>query len=236
MRRLTVLLALCPVLLVAVLTARPADAHAAVLTGIPSCNVDGVHVIAWTITNDFDLPMTIDTATTPFGAATGYTSPVTNLGQTSASSTAPGATTGPVTLTVHATWTDEFDDTFTGTVNLPAPCPTTVTTTTTTSTTSSTTTIPPDTTTTTSPPETSTTQTPPTSSTTLPPDTTTTIHPTTTTSTPPPSTTGPPPSSTTPPPPPLPWTGSDSTPLGAAGIAITMLGGAIVATVRRRPA
>lgn len=150
--------------------------HAALVSGTPSCLVNGQHTVVWTISNDFNLNATV-TASTPAGT-TVVTPALPALGTTGATSTIPGTTTGTVTLTVVATWSDGFTATFTGSTFLPEPCPAPPPTTTTStsgpvSTTTSSTTLPPPTTSTTAPPPT----TVPVSTTTSPPDTTTTGPP-----------------------------------------------------------
>jgi hypothetical protein len=116
-------------------TALPAWAHHPVLSGTTACS-DGEHVISWTIGNsESGWVMHIDTATAVLGgqsfAVTGYTPNVAKLGSTSATSTLPGGSTGTVTITVKATWTDGTTATRSGTVTLSSNCsgPTTTTTT-----------------------------------------------------------------------------------------------------------
>ncbi len=107
-------------------TALPAWAHHPVLSGTTACS-DGDHVISWTIGNsESGWVMHIDTATAVLGsqsfAVTGYSPNVAKLGSTSATSTLPGGSTGTVTLTVKATWTDGTTATRSGTVTLSSQC------------------------------------------------------------------------------------------------------------------
>ena len=111
--------------------ATPASAHRALLKGWTSCS-NGEHVVLWSIGNDFELPMTIDSATAAIGATsyavTGYDATVANVGTTSATTIVPGGEAGTLTLTVHATWTDQYTDTEHASVDLESDCTSTTTT------------------------------------------------------------------------------------------------------------
>ena len=158
-----------------VATALPAWAHHPVLSGQTVCS-NGDHLITWSIGNsETGTTMNIQTATATLGAqtfaVTGYATSVGPSGTTSATTTVPGGSTGDVTLSVFAKWSDGVTATRTTTVHLQSSC-TPLTTTTT---------IAPTTTTTVAP--TTTTTEAPTTTTTEAPTTTTTVQPTTTTST-----------------------------------------------------
>lgn len=135
MRRFRPLMMVGLVLGALALAASPASAHSSILSGQTACN-NGTHVITWSVGNDFNLQMTIDTATATVNnqsyAVVGYTNPVAGLGTTSATTAIPGDVTGVVTLTVHSVWSDEFSQTNTTTVDLTVPCNEDTTTTTTT--------------------------------------------------------------------------------------------------------
>lgn len=247
-QRLTATLgALAAVLFAFLIPMTAASAHAALISGTPSCDEAGVRVVTWTIVNDFNLVMTIDTAvSTPLGTTVLASTTVAQLGQTTGTTTLPGTTTGTVTLSVHAHWSDQFAGTFTGSTFLPDPCPGTSTTTTSSTSTSTST----STTSTSTPSTTSTTLPPPDSTTTIPPPvSSSTTEPTTTTPPTPPTTTPPTGSSTTVPPtvppppdqcipgiPPCAHTGSNTGPLVGIG-SLALLGGAgLIGGTRRRRA
>jgi LPXTG-motif cell wall-anchored protein len=147
----------------------PAFAHNTAVRGTVSCE-GGDHVVHWQIANYEDMPMTIDSAVAMIGAqsypVTGYASPVPNNSFTEATSIVPNSVGGTITLTVHASWADQFNDTKSGSVNLEPNCckPTTTTEATTTTTEATTTTTA------------ATTTTEATTTTTLPPTTTTQEH------------------------------------------------------------
>jgi LPXTG-motif cell wall-anchored protein len=105
--------------------AAPASAHKAIVKGWTSCS-DTNHVVIWSIGNDFNTEMTINSATAQIGgqpvAVTGYTSPVGDQGTTSATSIVPGPTTGTITLTVHVSWPDRVTDTEQASVDLVTDC------------------------------------------------------------------------------------------------------------------
>jgi hypothetical protein len=112
--------------------AAPAGAHTAMVTGVAACS-DGAHRVTWTITNDQPhRAMTLAATSAVGGTAYGVsivTNPVPGGGTTHASTVVPGGVTGTITITVHATWTDEFMKTVTATVGLPTHCSPTATTT-----------------------------------------------------------------------------------------------------------
>ncbi|MGZ7011469.1 MAG: LPXTG cell wall anchor domain-containing protein [Ilumatobacteraceae bacterium] len=131
----------------------PAFAHNTAVHGTVTCDSD--HVVHWQIANYEDQPMTIESAVALVGQqsypVTGYTSPVAGNSFTDATTIVPNAVGGTITLTVQASWADEYHDTKSGSVNLqPNCCETTTTTTeaTTTTTTAPTTTTTAPTTTT----------------------------------------------------------------------------------------
>jgi LPXTG-motif cell wall-anchored protein len=163
--------------------AAPAYAHHTSVRGSVECS-NGDHLVHWDIQNDeSDQPMTIVSATASVGGQSypvvGYTSPVATLAYTSATTTVPNGVGGTITLTVHATWPDEYSVTNTASVNLtPNCCTTTTTEATTTTTEATTTTTAPEVTTTTAAPTTTTTMHQELGSTTI--VTTTTQAPTTT--------------------------------------------------------
>ena len=111
--------------------AAPAYAHHPVLSGFTTCS-DGVHVVHWSIGNsEANATMNIQTATATIGAqsyaVTGYSTPVGDSGTTSATTLVPGGTTGTITLTVNAVWSDNFTDTQSTSVDLISNCSTTTT-------------------------------------------------------------------------------------------------------------
>lgn len=188
MTRRFALLAAAMFTLVIGLTAAPAWAHHAIVSGSQSCT-NGDHQVSWSIGNSETVQaMTIVSAAAQAGvtavAVTGYTNPIAGNGSTAAASTVPGVLGGSVTITVHGLWPDGITSTVTATVPLGDPCVPSMTTTTG----APTTTTVPDTSTTI---PATTTIGPPTSSTTLPPvsSSTTTVPPcrdcTTTTTRPP---------------------------------------------------
>jgi hypothetical protein len=110
---------------VVIALALPAYGHSAILSGQTVCS-DSEHVVNWTIGNDFDLPMEIVSATAEVDDTSypvqGYTSPVPNLGETSATTIVPGGVTGTITLTVQVEWTDDNKDEESESVDLEEDC------------------------------------------------------------------------------------------------------------------
>jgi hypothetical protein len=123
------------ILFVAAVT--PAFAHTPQLSGRTVCS-NGSHVVTWSIGNDFNLPMTITSATATRGNSsypvTGYHATVGASGSpshaTPARTVVPASATGLVTLRVHVRWSDGFTKTGSTSVRLIGPCmgPTTSTT------------------------------------------------------------------------------------------------------------
>jgi LPXTG-motif cell wall-anchored protein len=109
----------------------PAGAHPAAVTGVTSCS-DGAHLVTWTITNGLaHKAMTVTATSAVSGVAydvSVVTNPVPGGGSTSATTVVPGGVTGAITITVVATWPDEFTRTVTATVGLPNKCTPTETT------------------------------------------------------------------------------------------------------------
>ncbi len=132
------------ILFVAAVT--PAFAHTPLLSGRTVCS-NGSHVVTWSIGNDFNLPMTITSATATLGGAsygvTGYHANVGASGSPSHSTPAktvlPAGATGNVILRVRVRWSDGFTKSGSTSVRLIGPCmgPTTSTTPTTLGTTTS---------------------------------------------------------------------------------------------------
>ncbi|MDQ1533646.1 MAG: hypothetical protein QOF28_1407 [Actinomycetota bacterium] len=109
----------------------PAGAHPAAVTGVASCS-DGSHLVTWTITNGLQhKPMAVTATSTAEGVTyhvSVVTNPVPGGASTKATTVVPGGVTGAITITVVATWPDEFTRTVTATVGLPNKCATTETT------------------------------------------------------------------------------------------------------------
>jgi LPXTG-motif cell wall-anchored protein len=106
--------------------AAPAFAHHTSVRGSVECS-NGDHLVHWDIQNDeIDQPMTIVSATASVGnqnyPVVGYTSPVANGDFTSATTTVPNAVGGTITLTVTATWPDEYTVTNSASVDLQPNC------------------------------------------------------------------------------------------------------------------
>jgi len=122
--------------------ALPAGAHVGTVTGVASCS-DGAHLVTWTITNGQPRKaMTVTASASAEGVTYDVavvTNPVPKDASTEATTVVPGGVTGTITITVVATWPDEFTKTITATVGLPDQC-------TPTETTSPPTTVPPTTT------------------------------------------------------------------------------------------
>ena len=111
--------------------ALPAGAHNAAVTAVASCS-EGSHLVTWTITNDV-ARKAMNVAATATASGTDYdvsvvTNPVPGGASTKATTVVPGDYTGAITITVVATWPDEFTRTVTATVGLPEKCTTTETT------------------------------------------------------------------------------------------------------------
>jgi len=124
--------------------AHAASAWHPVLSGDTTCS-DSDHVVTWSIGNsNRHAPMTIASATASVGstqyAVSGYSAVVPGGGSTPATTTVPGAVTGTVVLTVHATWPAGQQATASTSVVLEENCTTTTTTSTSTTTTMTTTT------------------------------------------------------------------------------------------------
>jgi LPXTG-motif cell wall-anchored protein len=109
----------------------PAGAHMAEVTGVASCS-DGAHLVTWTITNNhLHKATTVTASASAEGVAydvSVVTNPIPADSSTEATTVVPGGVTGTVTITVVATWSDEFTRTVTATVGLPHRCSTTETT------------------------------------------------------------------------------------------------------------
>ncbi len=109
--------------------AAPAWAHHPALSGTTVCT-NAEHVVTWTIENsETNHPggMAIAEATATIGAqsypVTGYTSPLPNLGTTSATTIVPGDVTGTIKLRVVGVWTaDGHTSTRSTTVDLIENC------------------------------------------------------------------------------------------------------------------
>ena len=93
-----------------------ASAHAAVISGSASCS-NGTQTVNWTVHNDYNLDMTINSSNPNVVGGT-----VGPLGTTHGQSTYPGTQSGNVTLTVHSTWSDGFSTTNSGSVHLAGNC------------------------------------------------------------------------------------------------------------------
>jgi hypothetical protein len=96
-------------------------AHVATVTGIGVCDeTTGNWIVDWSATNgEAGQQMTIE-STDP--DVTFTPNPVPNSGTAPAQQTLPGTTTGPVTLTVDASWPDGFTTSDTGEVTLVGTC------------------------------------------------------------------------------------------------------------------
>ena len=122
-RGLVALAAVLPVVSV-LAVASPASAHANVVTGVASCQVDGTYTVTWTVANDFASPVaTTLSSTTGGGTVTGL--PVT-IGVSPAKATVTQAgvagSTKSASLTVTGVWGDRFTTTNTGSVRLDGKC------------------------------------------------------------------------------------------------------------------
>src|SRR5690349_10357045 len=109
------------------LLAAPASAHTAKVSGVETCPGQN-HLVTWTISNDFHTAAHIDSAVATLGGDTFSVdglapNPVPpNNGTATATTTVPGDRTGTITLTIHATWPDGFQQTAHGSVDLSPPC------------------------------------------------------------------------------------------------------------------
>jgi len=109
----------------------PAGAHTAGVTGSAECS-DGSHLVTWSITNGLPkkamgVTATAEAAGNPYDVSLA-TNPVPGGATVSATTIVPGDVVGDVTITVVATWPDEFTRTITATVALPEACSTSTTT------------------------------------------------------------------------------------------------------------
>ena len=122
-RGLVALAAVLPVVSVLVVTS-PASAHANVVTGVASCQVDGTYTVTWTVANDFASPVATSlSSSTGGGTITGL--PVT-IGVSPAKATVtqagvPGSTKS-ASLSVKGVWGDSFTTTNSGSVRLDGKC------------------------------------------------------------------------------------------------------------------
>ena len=105
--------------------AGPAGAHHPAVTGVATCS-DGSHLVTWTITNSLARkPMTVSATAMAEGVAydvSVVTNPVPAGESTDATTVVPGAVIGSITITVVATYPDDFTKTISATVDLPESC------------------------------------------------------------------------------------------------------------------
>lgn len=97
-----------------------ASAHAAFVSGSASCQSNGTYSVTWTITQDWNTTMTINSTNPDIGLGGANVAPG---GSAQGHNTYPGTTSGNVSLSVNVTWpADNYSTSKSGSVRLGGNC------------------------------------------------------------------------------------------------------------------